>query len=238
MPKKILAALLGMLMIMSIPVCVAAQPNTGEFLDISTHWGKNAINEVIAYGWMEGMGSDTQGHHIFAPQGTVTRAQASMVLFRMFHLDYGDKQFIKQPLASDYYRDVDNGAWYAEAVTMCAINTIFEDGEYFRPEQAITRLEMAKAIQNCFTAKKISIPMIMMLPVYDDIKNLSPGDVNSIAFVTNTAIMRGDNGNFRPLDTLTRAELAQVLINTNAALKLQYGDDYSMAQSVANRIPE
>lgn len=231
MGKKILAALLGMLMIMTVPACVAAQLNSGDFLDIRTHWGKNAINEVIANGWMEGMGTDNQGYHIFEPQGTVTRAQASMVLFRMFHLDYGDKQFIKQPLASDYYRDVDNGAWYAEAVTMCAINTIFEDGEYFCPEQAITRLEMAKAIQNCFTAKKISIPMIMMLPIYDDIINLSPGDVNAIAFVTNTAIMRGDNSYFRPLDTLTRAELAQVLINTKAALKLHLGDEYSIGQS-------
>lgn len=224
MSKKILTVMLGILFVLTSSLAASARLQPGDFTDIQEHWGKTAINEALAQGWMQGMGANSQGYHIFAPQGTVTRAQTAAVLVRMFDLDYGDKQFFKQPLASDYYQDVDNQSWYAEAVALCAVNSIFEDSPHFYPQRDITRLEMAKAIQNCFTAKKISVPMIMMLPVYDDMDSIPPVDVNAVAFVTNTDIMKGDNGYFRPQDTMTRAELAQVLVNCSKTIKLQLPD--------------
>ncbi|NSW84530.1 MAG: hypothetical protein HPY90_15090 [Syntrophothermus sp.] len=33
-------------------------------------------------------------------------------------------RFIKQPLPSDYYLDINNQAWYAEAALFCAINDL------------------------------------------------------------------------------------------------------------------
>ncbi len=208
--KKFMPMFLAGLLLLAGPGAALGQPATGDFADIKGHWGETAIREVCDQGVMQGMGIDQQGLRIFIPDGTVTRAQAAAVLTQTFKLDYGSQRFIKQPLASDYYQDVDNQAWYASAAVMCAINKILNDGDQFFPEQSITRMEMARAIKGSFDAKGMSIPMIMVMPIYDDIDQLSPEDVQVIAFVTNTGIMKGDDGCFRPEETLTRAELAQI----------------------------
>lgn len=181
--------------------------------DIKGHWAQQEIQTVIDRGLMVGTGRDGQGQCIFSPEAAVSRAQLAAVLTRTFNLDYGDKRFIKQPLASDYYRDVDNKAWYADALVMCAINDIFAgDGEKFQPGRSVTRIEVAQAVKRCFEAKKIDVVMIMMMPVYNDMKGLTQEETNALVFVSNTAIMKGDgDDNFRPQQSVKRAELARIL---------------------------
>lgn len=228
--KKFMAMFLAGILLLAGPGAALAQSAAADFADIKGHWGEPAIREVCDQGVMQGMGIDQQGLRIFVPDGTVTRAQAATVLTQTFKLDYGSQRFIKQPLASDYYQDVDNQAWYASAAVMCAINKILNDGEQFFPERPITRIEMARAIKGSFDAKGISIPMIMVMPLYDDIDQLSPGDVQVIAFVTNTGIMKGNDGCFRPEDTLTRAELAQIFRQCLNVMKNQLVEDVPDAE--------
>jgi hypothetical protein len=65
---------------------------------------------------------------MFSPDTQVTRAQLGVWLAKTFALDYGQLRFIKAPVAGDYFWDVENDAWYADAVMLCAINDILLPG--------------------------------------------------------------------------------------------------------------
>jgi predicted secreted protein len=208
--KKILLLLI-MATMMAFPGGASAQLSPGDFIDIHKNWAKQDIQMVSSLGFMNGTGRTDQGFRIFSPEDTVSRAQLSTVLQRVFQLDYGQIRFIKQPLASDYFRDVENEAWYADGLVMCAINNIFKTTGDFYPDRSVTRIEIARSIYRSFNAKGISVPMIMVMPIYHDTNNLSNEDSNAMVFVSNTGIMKGDNNYFRPEQNMTRAELAKVI---------------------------
>lgn len=182
------------------------------FADTKGHWAEESVATACQMGLMQGMGPTAEGSIRFAPEEMVTRAQAAAVITRTFSLDYGNFRFIKAPQVTDYYQDVDHHAWYADALVMCAINNVFPNGSRFYPDRPITRLEMAKAVKNSFTARGISVPMIMLMPAYQDTSSLLNEDMNAVVFVSNTGIMRGHEQYFRPFDTMTRAELARVMV--------------------------
>lgn len=202
------------------PLCGIPQQVPSEFTDIHEHWAKSDIQAVCKSGLMSGMGVNQLGLKVFSPDSSVSQAQLASVLQRTFQLDYGQLRFIKQPLVSDYYSDVNNDAWYANAAMLCAINKIFDDGNNFKPNQNVTRIEIAQAVQRCFNAKKIDIPMILLMPVYQDMQGLSQEQTNALVFVNNTGIMKGDGQNFRPLEGVKRAELARILNRCTELLEL------------------
>ncbi|MGE5390366.1 MAG: protease inhibitor I42 family protein [Deltaproteobacteria bacterium] len=202
--------------------------------DIKGHWAQQEIQSAIDMGLMVGTGRNGQGQKIFCPEAAVSRAQLAAVLTRTFNLDYGDKRFIKQPLASDYFRDVDNKAWYADALVMCEINDIFAGyGDRFDPNRSVSRIEVAQAVRRCFEAKKIDVVMIMVMPEYNDMKGLTQEETNALVFVSNTGIMKGDgNNNFRPRGAVKRAELARILNRCTSMMSVDQNynnKEYTMA---------
>ena len=205
----------------------------GEFADIHDHWAKSDIQTVCKSGLMSGMGENKQGLKIFSPDSSVSRAQLASVLQRTFQLDYGQMNFIKQPQASDYYGDVNNDEWYANAAMLCSINKIFDYEDNFQPNQTVTRIETAVAIKRCFDAKKISIPMIMLMPYYQDMNSLSQEETNALVFASNTSIMKGDGQNFRPQESIKRSELARILnccselLEVNSELRKEVDESYN-----------
>lgn len=202
-----------LIMLLAFPALASAKLAPGDFIDINGHWAQQDIQGVYNQGLMKGTGVTGQGYKVFSPEGQVSHAQLAAVMVRTFKLDYGNIRFIKQPVATDYYSDVDNQAWYAGDAVMCAINQIFTSptDRKFNPEMPVTRIEVAVAIKNSFNAKGISVPMIMLMPVYDDIKDYTNEQTNAMIFVSNTGIMKGDNKLFRPSDPVTRAEMATIL---------------------------
>lgn len=212
MRKKLWVCLLSGLLLLCFPGIGLAGYYFG---DVQDHWGAPAINQVAEWRYMQGIADG-----VFAPDMTVSRAQAATVLVNIFGLDWGGKQFIRQPLATDYYTDVTMSDWFAGSLVMCGINQIFPNGA-FNPTQAISRIDMASAIQKSFDAKGISVPMIMMMPVFQDTGSLSNEQLQALAFVNNTGIMKGQGQMFRPNDSMSRAELAQILCNIKEVLKNQ-----------------
>ncbi len=188
-----------------------AQLRPAHFNDIHGHWAEEEINISCDLGIMNGTGVTAQGYRIFTPEGQVTRAQFAAVLARAFQLDYGQKNFFKEPLASQYYEDVNDQAWYADEVLLCAINDVFDSDGSFYPERYITRIEAAQAIQNSFIAQGITVPMTLMMPQYLDTDSVSHSGLNALIFVSNTGIMKGNAGYFWPEQGLKRGELAKVM---------------------------
>lgn len=191
---------------------IASASSDQIFSDTRDHWAQTYIAKAAEQQLMMGIGKNERGEMIFAPNQLVTRSQAASVLARAFALNHDKQQDVKEPAVSDFFQDVKEDTWYAQSVLLCAINEVFPfQGDLFYPDRPIIRLEMAQAIQNAFTAKGISVPMIMLMPEFKDTEGLSNQEMNAVVFVHNTGIMKGDDGYFRPQDSLTRAELARII---------------------------
>lgn len=208
--KRLISFLLMISLICGYPAIAAAQ-TAGSFTDIHGHWAEQEIQSCAQLGLMSGVGTNQAGGKLFSPDTMVTHAQLAVVMQQTFEIDFGEIRFIKQPLARDYFGDVENNAWYADALVMCAINKVFDSKTHFGPGLEISRIELAQAIYRSFNAKHISIPMILSMPVFNDTQNLNQEDTNAMVFVNNTGIMTGYNGSFRPAEPLKRSELACVL---------------------------
>lgn len=181
------------------------------FFETAGHPAERDIQLVGNLGIMVGIGAEGPESSPFAPSEPVSKSQLAVVLQRLFQFDYGNMRFVKQPAASDYYQDVSEEAWYAEAALMGAINNVFPANGYFSPDRGVTRLDVAQAVYRSFQAKNISIPMIMLMPVFEDTAALTQEEVNAVVFVHNTGIMQGHAGFFRPYAPVERWELASVL---------------------------
>lgn len=223
--KKFMGWFLIAVFILCAPALATAKLAPGDFIDIQGHWAENDIQQVYNMGLMNGIGTTSQGYKVFDPEGTVSRAMLVSVLQRTFKFDYGNIRFIKAPAASDYYQDVDDKAWYADALVVCAINKILSDSFCFNPTQPVNRLEVAQTIYKSFQAKKISVPMIMVMPDYRDTGDLSDEDRNAVTFVSNTGIMQGDRNYFKPGEPVKRAELARII--SRCAQLMALNEDYN-----------
>lgn len=211
---------------------------TDDFADAKGHWAEQEIQACAQLDLMRGIGTNQTGELLFAPDEMVTNAQTAVVIQQTFELDYGQIRFIKQPLAADYFDDVENDAWYSDALVMCAINKVFDSQSRFDPTAEISRIQLAQVIYRSFNAKHISVPMIMSMPVFNDTQNLNQEESNALVFVNNTGIMTGNSGSFRPNDPLKRSELACVLnritmlmgMDENTQeIKIQPGKSFSLS---------
>lgn len=145
-----------------------------------------------------------RGEKIYAPDAHVTRAEFISLIIRA----------LKAELCaySDSFEDVTREAWYADAVETALSLGLISDDIAFRPNDNITREEMAKIIVN---AKELSDAIV----VPDDF-NIDFSDTHIINnwakdFVSKACyieLLKGDeNGNFNPKNNLTRAESAMVI---------------------------
>jgi hypothetical protein len=201
-----------------LPTGIAsAKLSSGTFVDTRGHWAEGEIETAYNKSLMQGTGTNAFGFKVFSPEEKVNRFQLAAVIERAFDLDYGNMRFMQEPLSRDYYYDLAQEAWYSQAVLLGTINHILAPMDRFCGEEEVKRIEVARSIYNAFQAKGINVPMIMLMPLYDDTAQLSRDDVNAMVFVSNTGIMKGSDNLFRPYDSIKRAELARVI---NQCVKL------------------
>ncbi|MCG7336871.1 S-layer homology domain-containing protein [Sporosarcina sp. ACRSM] len=112
--------------------------------------------------------------------------------------------------AATKFKDVSQDFWAAEQIYQFTDKGVirgYEDGT-FRPNQHITRAQAASILTRVLQLETENLPPID----YKDIKK-SYSSYNAIAAITNAGIMQGNNGNFKPNDPLTRAQMATILTN-------------------------
>ena len=109
-----------------------------EFLDMAGHWAEEAVRQAVAKGMVAGYPDGT-----FRPDHPITRAEFTVMLVRALRLEGTGA-----PLT---FTDRDQiGSWAAEAIGLAVEAGIvrgYEDGS-FRPDEPITRAEMAVMIAN------------------------------------------------------------------------------------------
>ena len=131
------------------------------------------------------------------PDGNVTRAEAVTMLVRLkaYPLTEGEEIF----------KDVKANAWYAPFISAAYKNNILEEkkGEAFRPDEKITRAELAQLISHIDKKNnaKARFPDIAGHK-YEAAINQSFG---------NKRIAGYPDGSFRPDNAITRAETARIL---------------------------
>lgn len=206
MKRKLFPLLLSGLLL--FPNAVLAQAN---FTDVTEHWAATEIESIYQKGYLKGISSDK-----FSPNTQVTRAELAAALDRMFDFNYADLEFIKAPTAKDFYDDIPENQWYSDVALKCGLNGIIDTKDRkFCPDQPVTRLEIAEAVNNSFHAKKLGVMTTLMWPAYEDTTNLPQEDQSDISFIFNAGIMKGkDSQHFNPHDNITRAELAVILSRT------------------------
>lgn len=131
------------------------------------------------------------------PMDNITRAEAAMIFYRL--LDSKTRKTYETTFNS--YSDVKPGDWFNEAVSTLSAAGIFSgytDGT-FRPTSLMTRAEMAKVISAFADKDKTSSGSAFV----DVSGNWAEAYINLAA---GNGWVYGNDGYFRPDDTITRAE--------------------------------
>ena len=145
------------------------------------------------------------------PAGSITRAEVAAILFRLMD---ADSRSLYYSTASGF-RDVDSTKWYNTYVATLNNAGVITDSRtgYFRPNDAITRAELAAMLAQ-FAEKKSAA-------IYFSDVSAGYWAANAIALTANLGWINGyPDGTFGPDKTVTRAELmAMVNRATGRALE-------------------
>ena len=216
--RSILSLALALVLVFSLGAGVfAAEWPQNDFTDVPrSEWYAEAVDFAEASGLMNGVGD-----HRFDPQGSVTRAMVVTVLYRLA----GEPG--ATGLESKFTDVTDPNAWFYDAVlwgTEAGVVKGMGDGT-FAPNAEVTREQMATFLSRFLNPTEGEETMIEELrgtlarEYYLDTDAIHDYAVEHIFFCTVNQIMRGDEApdggttTFRPLDTMNRAECAQVLKN-------------------------
>lgn len=175
-----------------------------HFTDIDENdWFYDNVMDAANNGYVSGMGDGT-----FNPMGATTRAQFASMIAKALG-------YTADPDAPSMFPDVPDNYWGKAAINYCAQNGIISgyDDTTFQPEKAITRQEAASILRNAFKLTESSSE------TFPDDSAISGWAKESVYIVKASGLMKGDagTGNFRPTDTIIRAEAASILMNAKYA---------------------
>lgn len=178
---------------------------TGVFKDVEdNHWAKEAIEFLGEKEIVKGREKDK-----YEPDSKITRAEFVTMLSRVVEKE---KIVLKDDVKTKEYTDV-AGHWASENIkkfTQSGILNGYLDGT-FKPDKEITREEVAKVISEMIEKGTLSLR--------EDGENKEFKDVNEdcwakkyIDKMSQIGLIEGEeDGNFRPKDSITRAEIAQII---------------------------
>ena len=179
---------------------------TLPFTDVkNTDWCFSEVARVYADGIMGGTSNTT-----FSPAGTLTRGQVVAMLYRMA----GSPAVTANTTG---FSDVDNGAYYADAVKWASGKEIvggYADGT-FAPNRAITREQLAAILYRYAKANgaDISVGEDTNLLSYKDFQSVGQYAVPALQWAVGSGLIGGTtNATLSPKGTATRAQAAVILV--------------------------
>lgn len=211
--KRLLCGVLSVVMLGTANTAVFAK----SFPDSTGHWAETAIGRWSDYGVING---DDQGN--FRPGDSITRAETATLLNNL--IGYKSK-------STKSFADVSDGDWFADAVlklNYAEVMTGYEDGA-IRPRNAITRQEAAVMIARA-TGLVVDNADKSQLDKFSDKDLIQTWAEETVALMTERGYMQGNDGKFRPTDSITRAEVVTLIDNIVGIYangqQIQYTGDY------------
>ncbi len=163
--------------------------------------------DAVAYVAENGIMSGTDGSR-FSPNGTLTRAMLSQILYAM-----EDKPAVS---GAATFSDVAAGAWYADAVNWTAAQGIVAGmGENsFAPDAPVTREQLSLILYGYARYKGYDTSASVSLSGYADRDSVAVWAADSMGWAVSEGLISGRPGGYLdPAGTATRAEVAQILMN-------------------------
>ena len=195
------------------PAILAMAFNAHTFTDAPRgQWFDQALDYVCSSGKMNGVAPGK-----FDPQGTMTRAMAVTILWRM----NGEPA----PKAAAAFSDVPAGQWFSDAIAWAVENGITNGTSKttFAPNSPVTREQMATFFSRMILTlagqstdlKYIeSVVRAQLARQYSDAAQISSYALGHILICLETGVMKGNaDGTFAPAANITRAQGAQMLMN-------------------------
>jgi len=188
--------------------------NAVSFADVQKGWAQPFVELAAAKGLVEGVGGGR-----YDPGKAVTRAEFTVMLVRA--LGRGGAAANDSPASvsgNAPYRDIGAGAWYAGAVTEAKELGLldFAKGDNFRPNQPLTREEMASMLAAAIRLEKPTMAQNASdasLQGFKDIGSVSASDLQNIHLMAKLRIITGTSETtFSPKGVTTRAQAATVFI--------------------------
>jgi len=169
------------------------------FNDVAGHWAEDSINNMAAQGIVQGDNGS------FRPDASITRAELITMVVRALNLSEKGTQ--------TGFSDVAEDSWYASYIKAALDNGIISKDTHFRPNDVVTREEMAKILAG---ANAIMKGETLVLPEgdtsYTDAHTISGWAQPYVLYASENGLMNGvGEGNFAPKATGTRAQVATVL---------------------------
>jgi lactocepin len=145
----------------------------------------------------------SSGHNIHTVKVVDTAGHTTTTTFDVYKTSRSPK----------YYKDVSSSHWAFEEINTLSVMGILTGGTstMFEPAKDVTRLDAAKMMVRALGLSTSNLPA----PKYSDISKLKKSDpegYKAIAALTDEGLMSGSKGKFNPQGSLTRGELAKLLV--------------------------
>ena len=183
---------------------VDENPGTGAnpFTDVSEKdWFYGDVMFVYENGLMLGTSKT-----LFSPHGTATRGMMATILWRM--------EGSPAPKGKNSFTDVEDGKWYADAITWTAENGIFAGygKDKFGPDDPITREQLAAIFYRYADYKGYDLTVKENLDKFKDADKITDYAKTAMEWAVGSGLVKGKSGNLLdPQGTATRAEIAAML---------------------------
>lgn len=167
-----------------------------SFSDISAHWAKDEISMFVKTGIINGYPDGT-----FKPDNTITRAEFSVLIYKMLSLS---------PVFEEQFGDVGESEWYYKYINAVGKEGIVTgyDG-IFAPNAPISRQDMAVMVYRMLEINDITEYSY----TFKDHSNISDYALDAVYTLEEMDVINGSDGRFEPKNNATRAEAVKILSN-------------------------
>lgn len=208
---------------------LADEAKSKYFIDMDSQsygfWAIDEVDELYKKKVVSGIGNG-----LYAPEAATERGDFVLMLENYFHYP--------KILENKYnFYDVKQGDYYFTAVNNARGNGITEDTPLFNPQTPITRLDAFKMIYNTLVLySSVGSNGSSDVSMYSDCSALNIKDKIAVATLTKMGIVNGFNGELRPNDKITRADMA-VLVSKAIAVYEANGSNPANTGEVQTKKP-
>ncbi|HHX51732.1 MAG TPA: S-layer homology domain-containing protein, partial [Clostridia bacterium] len=210
---------------------VALPAGAAPFKDVAGHWAEKNIARMYAKGVVAGYGEE------YKPNDPITKEQAVVMLIRVLGLE-SDTHGQTIPVT---FRNPDAVSAYARPSVALAVNRgIVAGGDLldFRPQGQAKRYEIAVLVARALGFDGTGTGGTLPFTDSRELSDQAAWAVSFVQYVYQQGVMGGDaSGAFRPMASVTRAEMAAVLaridekVNKLASMSIK-GEVFSVSPPV------
>jgi hypothetical protein len=163
-------------------------------------WAEEAIGKMTELGVIRGV-----GEMLFDPNASITREQFTKMVAELFDLPRAEGE--------SSFADAEREAWYYESLVTAEKAGVINDRQgIFGVGEAMTRQDMALMLASALAYGGVALSGTT--DAFGDAAEIAGYARDGVAGLAERGAIHGyEDGSFRPLDTATRAEAAQLLYN-------------------------